>query len=184
MILDIDLFYNKAPIAFPTTMFSSEGFFEISTFVRVANACNKRWDQEELNAVARMIYFVGVKKYKIPMGEWCLLLRCESDFSKKCRSSAGAISLFQVMPRTARIVCKELGIKYSYERLRNDVFYNAGIGMRFYADLKKNYPDKYKTITVYNYGHFHKRYLAAYKPYIVRKQKELMGIIEDIYFWR
>jgi len=58
------------------------------------------------------------------------LIRQESMFNPHATSSAGARGLMQLMPRTAKDVCRKIGIRY-YERMLDDPTYNIQLGTAF-----------------------------------------------------
>ncbi len=58
------------------------------------------------------------------------LIRQESMFNPDAASAAGARGLMQVMPRTAREICRRLGLRYKEGELDNP-FYNLQIGTAF-----------------------------------------------------
>ncbi len=61
------------------------------------------------------------------------VVRQESAFDTRARSSAGALGLMQVMPATARLVARQINIGYSRDKLTGDPDYNLKIG-RAYLD--------------------------------------------------
>ena len=69
------------------------------------------------------------------------IARQESEFNPDARSSVGALGLMQVMPATAKIVAKRLGISYSTKSLGGDWEYNARIGTEYLAQMLERYDD-------------------------------------------
>ena len=67
------------------------------------------------------------------------IARQESEFNPGAKSSAGALGLMQVMPGTAKIVAKDLGITYSTKSLGEDWEYNARIGTAYLAEMLERY---------------------------------------------
>ena len=63
----------------------------------------------------------------------------ESEFYPYARSSSGAIGLVQVMPSTAKITAKKLGIVYNKNKLGNDIEYNVLIGSKYLESLIEYY---------------------------------------------
>jgi soluble lytic murein transglycosylase len=63
----------------------------------------------------------------------------ESAGRNGLRSSAGALGVMQVLPGTAKDVCKTLGIPYDENRLRNDPAYCTRIGTAYLQQLMTKY---------------------------------------------
>ena len=63
----------------------------------------------------------------------------ESEFYFHAKSRAGALGLLQVMPGTAKIVTKRIGIKYNKNFLANQPGYNIQIATNYLQDLLNNY---------------------------------------------
>ena len=81
------------------------------------------------------------------------VIRQESGFFAYTKSSAGAIGLMQVMPRTAAAMAKKLGLSFSEDRLLKDKNYNVKIGTYFLKTLLKKFDDsKVLSIAAYNAG--------------------------------
>jgi soluble lytic murein transglycosylase len=59
----------------------------------------------------------------------------ESEFFITAKSRAGALGLVQVMPNTAKISAKEMGLKYNKDKLLNDAAYNLTIGSNYLSSL-------------------------------------------------
>jgi soluble lytic murein transglycosylase len=77
----------------------------------------------------------------------------ESEFYPYANSSSGALGVVQVMPSTAKITAKKLGIKYSKKRLLNDTEYNLYIGSKYFYSLIKYYDESIiLAIAAYNAG--------------------------------
>lgn len=81
------------------------------------------------------------------------LSRQESEFDPKALSPAGARGLMQLMPGTARIVARQVGLPYSANRLTDPV-YNATLGAAHLGDLIENdFAGSYiMSIAAYNAG--------------------------------
>ncbi|MGI9508208.1 MAG: lytic transglycosylase domain-containing protein, partial [Geminicoccaceae bacterium] len=63
------------------------------------------------------------------------LARQESMFQSTAKSPAGARGLLQLIPSTARIVSKRMGVPYDPDRLTADPGYNAFLGGHYLASL-------------------------------------------------
>ena len=81
------------------------------------------------------------------------VIRQESSFFTYTKSSAGALGLMQVMPRTASSMAKKLGLGFSEEKLLRDPKYNVKIGTHFLKTLLQKFDgSKVLSIAAYNAG--------------------------------
>ena len=71
------------------------------------------------------------------------LIRQESRFDREARSSAGALGLMQLMPRTARSVARSMGLSESSRRLTSSAAHNIALGSRYLDDLIERYDGSY-----------------------------------------
>jgi soluble lytic murein transglycosylase len=92
------------------------------------------------------------------------LSRQESEFNPKAVSRAGARGLMQLMPATAKLMARQLKMRYAKSRLLDDPVYNATLGSAFLADLIKRYNGSYVlALAAYNAGPSRvKRWLRDY----------------------
>jgi soluble lytic murein transglycosylase len=101
---------------------------------------------------------LGYPLYEMPDGspERALLLalaRQESNFHTKAISRAGARGIMQLMPRTARLVARSNGIRYSRSRLTTDPVYNVRLGRRYLKNMLSKFNGSYiLAIAAYNAG--------------------------------
>jgi soluble lytic murein transglycosylase len=91
-----------------------------------------------------------------PPPEAALLLgiaRQESEFDTQIVSGAGARGILQVMPVTARHVCRDYKLKCDIKRLLNDASYNTMISSAYIADRMGEFEGSYVLgIAGYNAG--------------------------------
>ena len=81
------------------------------------------------------------------------LIRQESRFDRQARSSAGALGLMQLMPRTARSVARSMGLSESSKRLTSSATHNVALGSRYLDDLIERYDGSYLlAVAAYNGG--------------------------------
>ncbi len=81
------------------------------------------------------------------------IARQESEFNPEIISHAGARGLLQVMPITARHICKDHKIKCDIPRLITDTSYNAMIASAYIGDRKQEFSGSYVlTLAGYNAG--------------------------------
>jgi len=79
--------------------------------------------------------------------------RQESVLDPKAISHAGARGLMQLMPATARLTARQMGLHYSVHRLTSDPSYNARLGVHYLARLIERYDGSYLlALAAYNAG--------------------------------
>lgn len=100
--------------------------------------------------------FPSFKALRLPIPEMPLLLgiaRQESEFNGQTLSGAGARGILQVMPITARHVCKDYKIKCDIPRLMKDNSYNTMMAAAYIGDRMKEFGGSYVLgIAGYNAG--------------------------------
>lgn len=80
------------------------------------------------------------------------ITRQESDFDPRTRSGPGARGLMQLMPSTAALVAKKIGVRYSASEL-DDPDYNMRLGSRYLGDLVDRFSGSYvMAAAAYNAG--------------------------------
>jgi soluble lytic murein transglycosylase len=81
------------------------------------------------------------------------VIRQESAFDQKAQSSAGALGLMQLMPRTAKHIAKKLQLPYSDAKLTKDPTYNVRLGRAYLGNLLDGFGGSYiLAIASYNAG--------------------------------
>jgi soluble lytic murein transglycosylase len=81
------------------------------------------------------------------------IARQESEFNPEIISHAGARGILQVMPITARHICRDHKIKCDIPRLNTDTSYNAMIASAYIGDRKEEFSGSYVlTLAGYNAG--------------------------------
>jgi soluble lytic murein transglycosylase len=79
------------------------------------------------------------------------LIRQESAFNPKAVSHAGAGGLMQLMPKTARLMARQVHAGYSHSRLF-DPDYNTRLGTHYFAGLEKSAGGVEAALAAYNAG--------------------------------
>jgi soluble lytic murein transglycosylase len=81
------------------------------------------------------------------------IARQESEFNSLIMSGAGARGILQVMPVTAKHVCRDYNIKCDIPRLMKDPAYNTMLGSAYIADRMAEFSGSYVlTLAGYNAG--------------------------------
>ncbi len=81
------------------------------------------------------------------------IIKQESGFIVQAESGAGAIGFMQIMPTTAKLLCKQLKITYNQYKLKNDPQYNIKLGDFYINQLIKQFNgSKILAIASYNAG--------------------------------
>jgi soluble lytic murein transglycosylase len=79
------------------------------------------------------------------------LIRQESAFEPEARSSANAMGLMQLLPKTARLVAASAKVRYSRVQLF-DPDYNVHLGTIYFAELRKDFGTVESALAAYNAG--------------------------------
>ena len=80
------------------------------------------------------------------------IIRQESSFYQASISHKGAHGAMQLLPTTARLTAKKLGITYQYNKLL-EASYNIKLGQAYFNDLLKRWDNSYiLAIASYNAG--------------------------------
>lgn len=81
------------------------------------------------------------------------ITRQESVFQVDARSPVGAMGLMQLMPGTAKMTAKQLGVAYNQAALTRDPYYNVMLGSAHLETLLDNFDGAYPmAIAAYNAG--------------------------------
>ena len=108
--------------------------------------------------------------------------RIQSQFDQGAKSPAGAVGLMQLMPRTAHMLAKQLGLaKNSYISNANS---NVAKGVEYIDQLYKRYDSYILTIAAYNAGPSNvNRWIKTYgDPRKFKKRDEIIKWIESVPF--
>jgi soluble lytic murein transglycosylase len=82
------------------------------------------------------------------------LSRQESAFDPNARSSADALGVMQLLPKTARLMARQEHVRYSTGELF-DADYNIHLGTAYFAGLKKQFGSVEAALAAYNAGEDH-----------------------------
>jgi len=109
-----------------------------------------------MNALYPVFNLVSIsgKKITSPPDEYTLaIIRQESEFDTDAKSPAGARGLMQLMPPTAQMLAKKLGVPFNKNRLTGDPRYNVTLGSEYLASRLRLFDGSYVLSTAsYNAG--------------------------------
>ncbi len=108
------------------------------------------------------------------------IIKQESGFAPKAVSSVGAIGFMQLMPGTAKLVAKDIGIPYNKHKLANDIKYNVRLGSHYIKKLIDRFNgSEMLAIASYNAGpNATQRWINEF--YDPRNEKDLDKVIDWI----
>ena len=104
------------------------------------------------------------------------LIRQESAFDPESRSGADAIGLMQLLPKTGRLMAKQLKIRYSRMKLY-DPDYNIRLGTAYLAGLIKSFGGVESALAAYNGGEDRVTFWTAGQTY-----RDLPEFVDSIPF--
>ena len=108
-----------------------------------------------LRVIFPLDYWPLIKKYSDAHGLdpylMAALMAQESTFTPDVRSSANAVGLMQLMAPTARIVARQLGIRYS-TRILTQPETNIRLGMKYFKDMSDQFGGAHYALAGYNAG--------------------------------
>lgn len=81
------------------------------------------------------------------------IIKQESGFAPSAVSNVGAIGFMQLMPETAKLVAKDVGVPYSKQKLATDIKYNILLGSNYIKKLIRRFDgSEMLAIASYNAG--------------------------------
>jgi soluble lytic murein transglycosylase len=104
------------------------------------------------------------------------LIRQESTFQADIVSHANAVGLMQVLPKTGKLLAKQLKIRYTKAKLF-DPEYNLELGMLYIAGLLKSTGEPEYALAAFNAGEDR---IAAWRA--ERNYEEIPELVESIPF--
>jgi soluble lytic murein transglycosylase len=108
------------------------------------------------------------------------IIKQESGFSPLALSSAGAVGFMQLMPDTAKIVSKKIGVKYSRGKLSKNMKYNISLGSFYIKSLVEEFEGSdLLAIASYNAGPSNaRRWVKEF--YDPRKTRDIDKVVDWI----
>lgn len=162
---------------------------QIAVVMKVVNELNDReLDAKISRAAARKNVFFIKDKFQIvkevasdenaPLVH--AIIKQESGFAPLAVSSAGALGFMQLIPSTAKLTAKELGIAYSQKKLATDIRYNIVLGSHYIKKLIDRFDgSEMLAIASYNAGpNATQRWINEF--YDPRQTKDLDKVVDWI----
>lgn len=132
-------------------------------------AVAKQWDQLELRFPTphKQPVMINAQKNKIDPAWIYGIIRRESAFNPEIRSPAGAVGLMQLMPKTAKYIGRQIGIRNTGLSALTRAKNNIELGSAYMAYLSKKYDNNMVLATAaYNAGpHRVKRWTKGHKNF-------------------
>ena len=121
---------------------------------------------------------------RMPSQEIILAIaRQESEFDPKANSYAGAKGMMQVMTYTAKLIAKQMNVRYSKSKLTSNPEYNIKLGTYYFNSLLDNYGGIYPfAIAAYNAGPKRVKYWRKINGDPSKKKIDYVNWIELIKF--
>ncbi|MDX2083398.1 MAG: lytic transglycosylase domain-containing protein [Rickettsiales bacterium] len=162
---------------------------QIAVIMKVVNEIKDRQLDVRISRIAARhnVFFIKDKFQivkEIPNDEYAPLVHAivkqESGFAPIAVSQVGALGFMQLMPTTAKLVAKDIGIHYNKQKLATDVKYNVKIGTFYIKKLIDRFDgSEMLAIASYNAGpNATQRWINEY--YDPRKEKDLDKVVDWI----
>lgn len=162
---------------------------QVAVVMKLVNELNDRQlDAKIARAAARKNVFFIKDKFQIikevsgddyaPLVH--AIIKQESGFAPTAVSHVGALGFMQLMPDTAKLVAKEMGIKYDRTKLATNITYNVQLGSFYIKKLINQFDgSEMLAIASYNAGpNATARWIREF--YDPRKEKDIDKIIDWI----
>lgn len=159
----------------------------IAVLMRLVNEVGSREMEAKVSRMAakRNVFFVRdkfqiVKEVKdskyAPLVH--AIIKQESGFAPTALSSVGAVGFMQIMPDTAKMVAKDLGVRYNRRRLSRDIKYNVKLGSHYIKSLVDKFDgSQMLAIAAYNAGpHNAKRWIEEF--YDPREEEDVDKVVD------
>ncbi len=165
----------------------SEG--EVAVVMALSNEIGDKQLDVKLSRVAskKNVFFIKDKFQivkEISNDEYAPLIHAivkqESGFAPAALSHVGAVGFMQLMPDTAKLVAKDLGIPYNRDKLATDVQYNVRLGSHYIKKLIDRFDgSEMLAIASYNAGpNATQRWINEF--YDPRKEEDLNMVVDWI----
>jgi soluble lytic murein transglycosylase len=163
---------------------SETGSLQLSLYRGSINAMKRAYPQyltsggdrlprEILRVIYPIAYWDLIQKYSLPNGLDPYLvaaLMCqESTFVANIRSPANAVGLMQLVPATARMYAKRLGLPYSSSLLTTPEW-NIRVATAYLGDQLREFGSMYRVLAAYNAGDSRARRWTSERPELSQEE--------------
>lgn len=166
---------------------TSEG--QVAVIMKLINEIGDRQLDAKISRIAakKNVFFIKDKFQivkEISNDEYAPLIHAivkqESGFAPSAVSHVGAIGFMQLMPDTARLVAKEVGVPYNKEKLATDIKYNVLLGSNYIKKLIRRFDgSEMLAIASYNAGpNAAQRWINEF--YDPREEKDIDKVVDWI----
>lgn len=143
-----------APAAEPASPAAGQGLDHLATYAHLVAHLQARsgWDAERAGRLAAVLVQEGVRQGINP---WVLaaVIEVESDFRADAVGASGEIGLMQILPETARLVARSLGVGTFRAGMLFDPAFNVRMGAAHLGRLLRSHQgDVVAALTAYNAG--------------------------------
>jgi len=162
---------------------------QVAVIMRIVNELNDRQIDARISRIAakKNVFFIKDKFQivrEVTNDEYAPLVHAiikqESGFAPTALSAVGAIGFMQLMPETAKLVAKSVGVKYDRKKLATDIRYNVILGSHYIKQLIDEFNgSEMLAIASYNAGpNATRRWINEF--YDPRKEKDIDRVVDWI----
>ena len=162
---------------------------QIAIIMKLTNEVGDRQLEAKLSrfAARKNVFFIKDKFQivkEIMNDEYAPLIHAivkqESGFAPTALSHVGAVGFMQLMPETAKLVAKDIGIPYDRKKLATDIQYNVRLGSHYIKQLITRFDgSEMLAIASYNAGpNATQRWINEF--YDPRKEKDIDKVVDWI----
>jgi soluble lytic murein transglycosylase len=162
---------------------------QIAVVMKIVNEFDDRQMEAKLSRIAAKNNVLFIKdKFQIVRevsnDEYAPLIHAiikqESGFAPTAMSHVGALGFMQLMPNTAQLVAKEMGVTYDKSKLSSDIKYNIMLGSFYIKKLIDRFDgSEMLAIASYNAGpNATKRWINEF--YDPRQEKDIDKVVDWI----
>ncbi len=162
---------------------------QIAVIMKIINELDDRQLDAKISRVAakKNVFFIKDKfqiVQEVASDEYAPLVHAiikqESGFAPMALSQVGAIGFMQLMPGTAKLVAKDMGITYDKHKLATDIKYNVQLGSHYIKKLIDRFEgSEMLAIASYNAGpNATQRWINEF--YDPRQEKDIDRVVDWI----